>query len=744
MLGKCKSEKNIFIILNEFKDNKEVILKAIKILESINNSQLENMQDEYRNIYFDIISMAKDYNETLKNIYIKMLLDKPNIYKYSEGEILDLLGILECKAMDNNEVLKIISIVIKYYINNKNNNEALRYFKTYLEELSSIDDGELFREILSSYNNLDFTESILREIDFTKIEKVDLLLNLTFDRLIENNRYELLIEILRYYNDNSRYNEGLYVLKGYINNISYIDSLIYEVFILPMLRNINQGAIKEIYDILILRDDLPIEIREEFYHLNRDEYNTNKIISDFRNYITDSSLSKNLSLRKYYDYDTVFEELISRGNNDNETCNIVFEKVKEKFKNDKGFVELIITDEIANLREDLREIRDYAIDYNNSLFEPEKCNVFGEYLVTDRLVGALCEEVNLENIFVDEDITAIRFKDNTLYDIYTKYLNNNKIKFNVIDIDVINMSSDIKMVLPEEMLLVDILKSFNKLVKLENLLMNNGMIMLDFTKDSFKFNGEVFILNSFTNICKYSGEEIFGNYSIFKDIDGIKNRNNRIVINERNIVKIMCHYIKQIVSSERKTKDTEIDKNVKIRELAIRDKFIAEILSKEISSLNDLYDDVNLFIDKESKEFEELSYRKQIKTFKDISLENKIKVICKAIKDKDTTPDIKNKVIYFEHIPKEITEEYFKYIIDCNNNTLGLKVEDYGYIYDKVTELINSSLISKEIIDDQVNEISMLYINARRNCKYQPMEIIEDVDSIKYSIDKEYIKSRIN
>lgn len=753
-LDKYDNTNTIFIIINEFKESKDVAFIASKILEEMGTVEFENAQTEDSDIYFEILSIAKEYNETLSEVYIRMLINKGSSYKYSKAEIEDLLDTLDLDNLKEKESLKIIAIVIKYYISTKNNLEALKYLKIYLEKLSSIDDGDLFRDILSSYNNLDFIEDILKEVDFTKIEKVDLLLNMTFDRLVLENRYELLVEILRYYNNTERYNESLYVLKGYINNVSCIDSLIYEVFILPILRNISELRLKELYDALILREDLPIEIREEFYYLNTDEYNTNKIISEFKNYNTYSSLAKNLALKKYYYDDSIFEELILRGSNDGDTCKIILEKVKEKFKDNKGFVELIITDEIAELDDELRKIKSYATEYNENLFTLECCNVFGEFFISEKIDGELCSEIELNNIFSDEKISAVLFKNDTLYDIYTKYLNSNNVKFDIIDIKVISVNNDMKWILPEELSLVKLLNNFNKLVKLQILLMNNKMIMLEFVEESFKLNKDGFVLNSFVNICGYNGEIVVRDRNIFKNINGIRNKNKRVIINEQNIVKIMCEYIKRILLNGQEVEDNIVDEKILINERRMRDKFIDYISVSEINSLEELYSIISLFIDKESKAFEELSYRKQISMFNDLNDEEKILVISKAIRDKDTTPIIRNKVIYFDNIPPEIIEDYFVYLIDCFNNTMNLTKDDYGYIYDKITNLLKGSeagyegnmlnaILDKNIIKDQANELATLYIDSIKKCKYIVRDVEDDIRELK-QIDVEYILSRLN
>lgn len=140
--------------------------------------------------------------------------------------------------------------------------------------------------------------------------------------------------------------------------------------------------------------------------------------------------------------------------------------------------------------------------------------------------------------------------------------------------------------------------------------------------------------------------------------------------------------------------------------------------------------------------------------FNDLNDEEKILVISKAIRDKDTTPIIRNKVIYFDNIPPEIIEDYFVYLIDCFNNTMNLTKDDYGYIYDKITNLLKGLGIESEaniinvtldenIIKNQSNELSTLYIDSIKKCKYIVRDVEEDIRELK-QIDVEYILSRLN
>lgn len=748
-LKKYEDKEYVLRIIKEFRYDKDVISKAIRVLGNMGMLNPKNIEEDYSDIYFDIISIAKKHSKILKEIYLSMLIDRDNNYKYNLDEIVFLLNTIDLENLKSKEDLKMISVVINYYISTSNNIKALKYLNIYLEKLSNVDSGELFKEILSSYNNLDFIEDILKQVDFINIEKVDLLLNIIFDKLVQDNRYEYLIEILRYYVNTKRYSEGLYVLRGYISNISYIDDLNYQSFILPILRNISDITLKEIYDILIKRDDLPVNIREEFYNLNTTEENTNKIINEFEKGETHSILAKNLSLRKYYNNDDKFQELINNGDNDSDTCKIVFEKIKEKFKDNKGYVELIIPDEICKLDNKLKKIKEYAVEYNENLFNPENQHVFGEFFVNQKIDNELCNKMKLKNIFTNEESDAVLFKDSILYDIYIKYLNDNNIKFDEIDLNVINVNYHVKWILPENLSLVDILKNFNKLVILQRSLMQNSIVMLEFSKNSFKLSEKGFILNSFAHLYEYNGEFVLRKNNIFENIHGIRNKNNRIIINEKNITKIMCEYIKNMLL-DRKILEKDANNNIESREIKIRNKFINEILNIKVSSLDELYDIISSFIYNENKEFEDLSYRKQISMFDDLNYEEKILVISKAIKDSDTTPIIRKKIIYFDDIPEQLIDSYFVYLIDCFNNTLDLEQDDYEYIYDKVTNLLklqNKSeskfALNETTIKNQETELETLYIDSINICKFRVRDVKKDIENLK-NIDVEYILSRLD
>ena len=147
--------------------------------------------------------------------------------------------------------------------------------------------------------------------------------------------------------------------------------------------------------------------------------------------------------------------------------------------------------------------------------------------------------------------------------------------------------------------------------------------MLEFVEESFKLNKDGFVLNSFVNICGYNGEIVVRDRNIFKNINGIRNKNKRVIINEQNIVKIMCEYIKRILLNGQEVEDNIVDEKILINERRMRDKFIDYISVSEINSLEELYSIISLFIDKESKAFEELSYRKQISMFNDLNDEGK-------------------------------------------------------------------------------------------------------------------------
>lgn len=764
---------NILKIINEYKNNNEVINIGVDVLENSDMIDRYKIPVEFEDLYFNIIYKIRRRNDVVWKVYIRILTNKAAGYKYRDKEIIDLIDelnvLLMSKELNKSEIndsIKIINIIINNFIKINNNLEAVKYIQIYLEKFSKHDEGKLFKDILiTNYENVNFIEEMLKYLDFTNIYGVDQLLKMVFNALVSKERYKLLIEILRYYKDTERYDDSLAVLQKYIESVNEIDEFDYEMFISPIIENMDKDILGEVYKLLVLREDLPISFREKIYIENNNidldimNHNINKIINAFKNDETVSAVAKNLSLERYINNNDELQILVCKGENDKKTCEIIYSKVKELFRDSKHLVEFIITDELAKLDERLNNIKKYANNYNDNLFSLQNSEVLGEYLVIKKEEGDLAASLKLDYLFTEDknivnsddkckSINAVLFKSIQLYDILIKYLNNNNINFEIIDKETIKILCEKETTLNDNISLNDILNNFNKLIKLQMLLIKNKMIMIEFIKSSFILTSNCFVPNNFTNICEFEDELICKDSEIFKDIKDIRNKNKRVVINEKNITKIMIKYIENVLLEDIKLNaDHHIDNNENNsfeEEEKIKGRFIQEISNSDnINTLEDLYKIIDTFLEKENKLFEDLSYRKQLKIFYDIPLENQIKVICKAIENKDTTLDTKNKVIYFEHIPEKNIEDYFKYIIECYNNTLDLEVEDYGYIYDKVTQLINSNLISDSVINSEINEIAMLYITSREKCKYKKRDIEEDIDSIIYDIDKEYIKSRI-
>ena len=85
---------------------------------------------------------------------------------------------------------------------------------------------------------------------------------------------------------------------------------------------------------------------------------------------------------------------------------------------------------------------------------------------------------------------------------------------------------------------------------------------------------------------------------------------------------------------------------------------------------------------------------------------------------------------------------------------MNLTKDDYGYIYDKITNLLKGSeagyegnmlnaILDKNIIKDQANELATLYIDSIKKCKYIVRDVEDDIRELK-QIDVEYILSRLN
>lgn len=733
-------EDYLLSLISEFSESPKILNQGKAILENLlNNSNNEIIKGLYKK-YFNLFKVLKAESEVIYISYIIGIIENKNektIDLESESDDLNKLILNNNKFIDEELKISVISLLFNHYTENKVYNEALRTLQLYLDEYMHIDDGMTFRKVLfNNYKNVEIMEQILNTIDFSKVKNADVLLNLMSNELIKVKKYESLPEVLRYYVDNKRFEQSIFTVKEYLNKVDYIDEITYATFISEILRNLEEYNQKEIYNIIIERKDCPIEIREEFFNLNPTDKNKNILIREFKEGNTSSAFSKELALNNHYSDNDLFSTLVDIGENNERVFEIIWSKVKREFKDNKEFVEDVLRN-ISDQDERFKQINLYVQNYINSVFKYEDRIIFEEYKLNGKIIGELCDELSLSNIFSNEQLNGIYIKDNIIKTEIYKYLKNKHINFSKIEDDLIyiNEENDDEFINNGE--LIKLLNNIKDLVSLQRKLLSKDRIMIEFLKDSFVINEKAFIPRYFKNLSEYTGEFISRNTDIFPNIKNIQNRNGSIVVNEKNIVILMQHYMGDIL----------IRRNDSDENLAIKKKLISTvILNPKIITTEELLEELNKFIDDFNKSFEDISYRKSLKDFDNLCNEDKNKIINKIIKNQDITP-LAKRIILDEIIIKSTTKDdikynsgLFKYLIECFNNAHSeLTIEDFESIYTKVNEIIRYTNIDKLEC-----EIETFYINAHKQCKYKKKDIYDDVDKLDISDEnKKYIIDRI-
>ncbi|MFW2491543.1 hypothetical protein ACN077_23735 [Clostridium chromiireducens] len=741
-------EDYLLSLINEFSESTKILSQGKEILEKLLNSCNNELIKRLYKKYFNLFKKLKKESEIIYVSYVIGIIENRNekiIDLESEIDELNKLILPDHELLEEKLKNSVILLLFNYYTENKNYDNALKVLQIYLDEYMEIDYGKTFREILTnSYKNIEIIEQILNFIDFSKVKNVEGLLNLISNELIKVKRYESLGEVLRYYIGNEKFNESVFATKEYLNNADDIDEITYTVFISEILRNLEEHIKKELYNIIINREDCPIEIREEFFYLNPNDKNKDRLIREFEKGNTTSSLSKELTLTHYYNDNNVFSELAHIGENNEKVFEIIWNKVKKEFKDNKEFVEDVLRN-ISDKDERLKQIYLFTQNYSENMWDYENRIIFGEYKLDEKVIGELCYELELSNVFSNELLKGIYLKDNNIRTEFDKYFRNKSINFSEIDFEVISIDEEDDEEFIKSGELSKLLSNIKDLVSLQQKLLSNERIMIEFLNDSFIINEKAFIPKSFKNISEYTGEFISRETEIFPNINNIKNRNGSIIVNERNIVILLQNYISNILI---KRKDS--DEN-----LAIKKKLIETVLlNTEVTTIQGLLEELSKFIDDFNKSFEEISYRKLLKDFKDLSNEDKNKVMNKVIEKQDITP-LAKRIIVDKIGTKSASEDFefddiqnkyglFKYLIECFNNAQSeLTIEDFESIYVMVNKMINE--ITKDLnIDELKYEIENLYINAHKQCKYKKKDVCMDVSQLNIPEEnKNYIINRV-
>ncbi len=319
-------------IFEEYKEDKDILEKIKIIMEKICDSKNEHEKIVLKRDYARLLKELRNDSDKLYKYYLDSINNEESISRLTDEEVKNLEEKLNVKILNTYIKEKINSILVIYYIINKNDEEKLKkYLKEYLEKYSSTseslfkrivricekinsilviyyiinkNDEEKLKKYLKEYlekysstseslfkrivrickKNIEKIEFILKNINFFDVNNGEFFLKEIFDLLLVNERLDLADEILDYYIVNKKEVLAIDILKKYLKYAKEIDEFVYRRTIKAIFEGISQKDEKEkLYILMSNREDFPVGMREEYYKIYKMENDKNKIIEAFLN-----------------------------------------------------------------------------------------------------------------------------------------------------------------------------------------------------------------------------------------------------------------------------------------------------------------------------------------------------------------------------------------------------------------------------------------------------------------------------
>lgn len=740
---KQDKKQNIMYMLFIMSHCKKLEKKTISLLKSIyNNKDVKNS-----NKLFNYLILYKDKDEIIYKYYIEKLADLP-VEQLDETTVEEVKELF-LKDKLNNIQLATVKFIIDYYILN-DTKIAIKCIEKYLQEYSNLDQYNLFRDILiQQIKNIRFIQDILKYINFNNIDNIYFILDLIAKELINNEEYNLISEILKCYDYNKDYNKAYNIVIAYVKFAKFIDELEYDTIIDDMLKNLDEDEKKKLYNLLINREDFPIEIRERYYDLNPSNLNNNIIIEEFNNKnenIAVTILEKYLVLVKYFEDDEKFLDIVDRKVIEDEFEDskykqlieeTIYKKIKIKFKDDKEYVEDLLY-KVKEKNDKLKEIEEYIDIYTNNFIE-DFHDIYGEYKVISRIEGDVCNKLDIEHIFNKDQSKVLVFKDYYTKEIILNYLKTLNIEYKIYESNdyadpIYLYTIDIKNSIPytKENSLMNMIQNLVELSKLQQQLIRKNKMIKTFTKDSFIYTNKGFVVADFIDIIEFNINSLTKDLSEEYDLYKLDKKGKYYVLNQKNITIILKKYISMIL-------DNFCNESEDIKFIH---KFNLNIIENEnINNIDSLIENMISFITNENKTIEELTYKQKLKGFHDIDETEQKSLMDKIINRNDMTPEAKKIIIY--NYSNEFKINYFKYLLNCiNNYNDGLNEVDLLEIYEKLDSTVNDALLTDE--NDIDTEIENMYLNICNKTSLLLGDIQKAVMKTNLSIEnKNYVTRRL-
>ena len=198
---------------------------------------------------------------------------------------------------------------------------------------------------------------------------------------------------------------------------------------------------------------------------------------------------------------------------------------------------------LGTKNKEIKKVEVYINDYYKYKDDINLIYIFGNMRVIKRKVSSICDFVILKGIFNKEETKGYLFKDEGTKNIIKKYLKEGNIGFREIDSKIIIINNEIENTKNSYDKVKFEIKNIIKLIKLQQGLILNGSMIIDFRSNSFKYINGVILPRDLENLVPYKSEYLCRNKDIFDDYKMITNPKGEITINEKNIVLLIKHYL---------------------------------------------------------------------------------------------------------------------------------------------------------------------------------------------------------
>ena len=698
-------------LFENYKDDLEIVPFGISILEKLYDKGSKETLENTDKRFFNIIKELSNKSSIILGHYINIILENLILGKEISDEEIELLNKATLKddiLNDFNQRLKILKALMYYY-----SEKDYTIFKTlisrYVKNFSEEDQNKTFIEfsklgkgILKSLEDITFNENF--EDENTKI-----LLDILQERILEGNFLDLLEDLINYYINLGLYKEKLSLVIDYINKEDVISNDKYNDILFRVFDNLEEDDKIILYRELIKRNDLPLLFREEYFNLDPSIENQEFLIEGFLNKKTQTSFAKELSATKYYEDDDTFLYVISLGNSNKHTVNLVYNKIKENFLENKEYcLKLAKAEKAQDIR--ILYIKECIELYFDNKFSPDDKQVLGEYRVKTIKDGRFCKRGKLSNIFNSQDmVDAIIFKNYDVGNVFLRYFYDMEIEFREVDRNcyVLNEENNVLKFLEGD--LRDSLLEFRKFINFIDNLLNLNVTLEGYEENYLTINEGIILPKNFENI---------------KDIENTKEEENLRVTKK---IKVL---IKSFIDRRSVSKDEE-DSVQRVKNITNKEIFE----NSDVNTLEKLSQGLNSVVEDLSKELKEINLRRMLLNFHDLSKEKQAEVIEEVIESKNTMVLAKARLLsWTDGVYNK--QGYLNYMLECFNHSRSALVRgDFRLMYKEVLDLLRERYMLHLYVDKYA--VEDMFINASWLTGMNKGEILEDVENLDFFDEKD-------